>query len=879
MPNLTVSPGASQYYSGVFPQTYVLPNIRENPTWVSQWKFDDITSGSGLDSQNLNHLVASGTPTQVAGFRQSSGVQFNGTDSCFYLEWYNGSGIGPLIRTGRDPYPGNPDGVSQAPTQDPHFGFMCSMYVDDFTNDQVILSKWNEVGGDREYMIGISPSGGIFVQCKTTTGTITVAETDVVGGMIPSGQWFDFAFGLHGVDSTSSSSGPGFTVFVNDTIWHSAYGFPLTVEEVNASGIFCIGAADVNGVEPSGFFTGRMEDFRWLNGASVAVSEYNAFVSGVTPLAAYPALNDLNPYLGMHFQMNALPSGNVPHRIEDQYYIEERKSLQHVYASGTQLREASQRLEPGAADGTHGSGIAFIGPTANAGTAFYTRPNGYIPANGGIVPKGSFSIMYWIRPHYAGTQSSTFLGWKQVTTVNGPYNLALGNMVPSITCGFDHNQKPSFEGAKISSGVWTHIAHVVNYEEGIVHTYQSGIWNKSNEFQTSGLWSGKLVAIQAFRMFHQTTNTTAYGLSGILDEIAMFHYPMTSGQIGDIYQSQSGFFVPGSATSETQGIYVGGVDIDIGSGHIGGYLVTGVSASGTIGGYVSGVPYFESGMLGGYIRTGVSASGSQGGYIKSILDTSESLGGWIRASGAAGLFEGGYIRGVETVDETSNFVAFYNIIGRDKDEFDAQVQVAKSLGLDFDAMAVLYREEKKPGTLMINPPIASSGHTGSPVTVNFEARASGLQDKNIFRTFWFFSDDTSTSGSTLTASGTYSTEHTFAESGLFDVLFVAIDDKGLINSSRTLVNTAANATLPQIRLTATPQSGLAPLEVAFSGIIDSAPTEIRDSYVYFGDGTRSASVNSIYKMYPVIGCYIPVFRVRDAEGFIVTDSIVIGANN
>ena len=879
-PATTISPGATHYYSGVSPNILVVPNIREDGLWISQWKFDNMGSLSGLDSQNQNHLKPSGGWSEVAGNRQTSGVQFNGIDSAFYLEWYEGSGIGDLIRTAQDVNPLNPDGVSKETSQKPHYGFMCSLYIDDFSQDQIVMSKWNEIGLDQEYMIGITTSGTVWLQHKRDSGGLFVFETQTVGA-VPSGQWFDFMYHMHAVNSTNSNNGPGWLIGIDDQLEFNMASTQIHPEPFGSSGIFCLGAANVN-LEPSGFFTGRMEDFRWFNGKGPPLVEWNAYKSGVAPLAQYPNFNDLNPYLGQHWQFNVLPSGGPeegePINPTGEYSTLERKSGYKVWPSGSINREGTYRTQPGAADGTHGSGLAFWGPTQNTGQAYMTRNNNFIDADSQFVPKGSFTVMYWVRPHYAGTASQTFFGWRQLTFVAGPFVLQIANMAPTIYIGYDHGQRPSFSGPKIASGMWTHIAHVVNYEEGIVDTYASGAWYRTDDMVTSGLWSARLWPNNAFRVGQQLTNTTSYGLSGVLDEMILINLPMTSGQIVEAYAQQSGFIVPAEQPSGQQGIWLHGVDIATGSGTLGSYIMVGPSASGAVGGYVSGVPSYESGMQGSYIMVGPSASGAEGGYVKGILGATQSLGGWIRSSGVAGAVEAGYIRGVETVDQTSNFVAFYNIIGRDKDEFDAQVQIAKSLGADFDAMAVLFRDEKKPGTLMVNPPIAYSG-TGAPVTINFEARASGLQGKNIHRAFWFFSDDTSTSGAAVSSSGTYTTEHTFAESGLFDVLFVAIDEKGLINSSRTLVNTAVGATLPEIRLTATPESGLVPLEVAFSGIIDSAPTEIRDEYIYFGDGTRTPSVRNIHKLYPVIGCYIPCYRVRDAEGYIVTDTTVIGANN
>lgn len=879
MPITTNSPGREAYHSGVYPDIYVLPNIREDGTWISQWKFDDISASTALDSQNSNTLTASGSPTQVVGNRQSSGVEFDGVDDAFYMQWADGSGLSYLVRTGQDVWPGNPDGVTQVTTHDPNWGFMCSLRCDDFSEDKILFSKWNEVGNDRHWIVGINPSGGIFFCMRRTTGAIIVMNTHI-DGLIPSGQWVDFAFCYLGVDSTSSLTGPGFAVMVNDNIVTESYGSVGQIEETASSGLICIGSANV-GLSPSGYFKGRMEDFRFFNGSYPGLPHMNAFKSGIAPLASYPNVNDLNPYIGAHFQMNELPSGVVGHL--DTFRIEERKHQNHAFGSGTQFRESSSSLRPGASDGTKGSGIQNIGINENLGTALYARAREQFKPNT-LAPKGSHTWMCWIRPEFASTTyDPVFAGFRHTSVVRGPYQAAINNMRFQYGTAWDHGSRLSFSptSATVVENNWIHLAAVCNLEQERVDIYMSGVWVGTDAYTQSGMWLAECPIADNdgyFRLFYNPTNTTAYALSGVLDEMILFNYPLTSGQVADFYNNQSGFLDPAARASGSFGSYIDGYQPPQASGSQGGFISASLEASGLIGGYISGVPIYESGLIGAYIEVGTTASGLVGAYLPAILDNNDYFGGWIRASGTAGAYEGAYLRGVEPVDQAANFVAFYNIIGRDKEEFDAQVQVAKSLGVDFDAMAVVYRDELKPECEILTPATAQSGTT-VPVSYAFEAQASGLQNKNIYRTWWFFSDDTSTSGSEITGSGTYYTEHTFAEQGVFDVLFVAMDEKGLITTCRRQINTASGYVLPEISLTATPESGIVPLEVAFSGVINSAPVEILDEYIYFGDGTRSPSTQNILKMYPVIGCYIPVYRVRDASGYIVTDTTIVGVNN
>jgi len=261
-----------------------------------------------------------------------------------------------------------------------------------------------------------------------------------------------------------------------------------------------------------------------------------------------------------------------------------------------------------------------------------------------------------------------------------------------------------------------------------------------------------------------------------------------------------------------------------------------------------------------------------------VTSVSGLLGGWLRGWTANSGIIGGWIAGVESGSLDATFYAYFNVAGRDKKEFDAQAILYRTGSASFDAQATLYIDEQIP-LVQIRVPSTHQSGTTLPITYNFIADASGLNSKRIVYTSWFFSDVPITSGSIISSSGTFETSHTFSRSGLFDVIFIAVDSDGLINSDRRMINTASGTTLPVVSLTATTLSGVSPLQIGFSGIIVSAPNPIIDKFIYFGDGTFSSSTNNILKNYIINGNYVAVFRVIDREGLVATDSVVINGNN
>lgn len=869
MPRQTLAPGTSTYHSGTFRHKWMFPDCYHDPKWISQWKFDDITSGSGLDSKHTNNLIASGSPVNTTGYRQTSGVLFDGINDCFYLPWANGSGLQgcrvSLIE----------DGVSTV-TPYPNFGFMCSLRCDDFSSDKILFSKWNEVSSDREWMFGINTSGGLFYGWKQNGTTNIWFTNSARSGIIQSGQWHDFAIFWQGIENTSSTDGVSVFMLVDNVMMVNCHGVPP--ERVGSSGVFHIGAANF-GKAPSGFFKGAMEDVRFYNGRHPSLPNYLAFRSGISPLTTYPSINDGNQYVAAHITFNTLTSGALDYgTVGSGWRVHERKNNYIIHGSGTNFSTTQFRHEPGAADGTKGSGLS-LSSTANS---VFARLSSNIREDS-IAQRHSLTISYWVRHNAANTEDPIIFGYQthNGSISNGPWNVQHRDRArPSVSASKDvavtaHTVARNL----ISSGCWVNCIHVINLEESRVDTWVSGVWIYGTSYPTtSGLWLTDPQPGSDFRIGQLSDNVAQVGFSGILDEIIILGYAVPSGFIGSFYSQQSGFLTQADPQSGMLGGYTYAIDAERSSGILGGYVIVGPTTSGNIGGWISGLPIYTSGMLGGYVVVGPTASGNIGGYSVGVIPVQNTIGAYAAMAGASSGSIGAYTRGIEPVDESSAFLAFYNIIGRDKKEFDALAKISNTSTKEFDAKAVVYIDELPPVVNIFIPSTHQSGTT-VPITYHFEATASGQQGKTIHSTLWFFTDISSASGSTVTSSGTYATDHTFAQSGLFNVIFVAIDSNGIISSDRRMINTVSGYSIPQIQLNASPESGIAPLQVGFSGIIQSSPTPILDKYIYFGDGTRSASTNSIYKNYIVPGNYIPIFRVRDASGIIVTDSTIIGVNN
>jgi hypothetical protein len=853
----------------------------DEPGFVSHWKLDDISSGSALDSQGINEMPSSGNPTQVAGNIMESGVHFDGVDDCFFMHWASGSGLqGPTA-----PYP------TEVGTTYPAMGVMVRLKLDadayDAGNEQVIMAKWNDVGNDKEWMFGITESGCLFLQYKRSTG-INYCVTSVESGIIAADQWYNIGFCL----SPRTSSYFGVQFFVDDDRYLRPTSYaPDAVHPSSrwASGLVHIGAADALR-EPSGYFKGTMEDMRFFNERSFTYGEWNAFNSGVQPASYRPPINYFNPNLVMHIPNHPYVSGiddtdQYPH--QDQWAVQELINDIWIHTSGSLAYFDHDYFDeiPGPELAGVASGTEF-NQTTTTGRRYPSLANTFVPERWWHMTQG-YTIGAWVKRLTGNTHGGHVAGWRY-STRTGPWALRYNGVYYGNYCMIENNNylqmnpttPATFEVTPTNE--WSYVMITADWARGVLRGSQSGITTGPAALSNSGLMGMNprigYSSTDEFRLFYHPTNTTTYEFAGGIAEIIAFDSPFNASQMSGFFVESSGILNLATANSGIQGGWTFGLDTNRGSGSLGGYVIVGSPNNGTLGGYTSGVPTYESGMVGGYLRVGTPAEATLGGFMTGKNNWDALIGGYAKTRGEQTATLGAYAVGAEVLPVQSEFYAFFNIVGRDKSEFDAQVATYKALKAEFDAKAIVYIDEEKPGVNIIAPNIPET--SGSvPLTVNFEAEASGLDGKHIVLTYWYFSDVPTTSGSNTSASGTYTTSHTFGESGVFSVAFVAVDNQGLVASDRVIINTASGLVVPEITLTATPESGTAPLSVGFSGVVNTAPSPIVESYIQFGDGTFSASTNSIYKLYPVVGCYLPTFRVRDSRGVIVTDTIVVGVNN
>lgn len=792
---------AETFHSSGFKLTsYMMPIYRTDPNFISEWRLGDNTSGSGLDSHHLNHLIASGSPVNTPGWKFASGTLFDGVNDAFYIAYNTSSGIEPLL-PGFTTTPANVHNYAQ-------WGITANIRCDDFSRDQVLFSRWDGAGDDRMFLIGLSTTSGIFFKYRQdSTSTIGVGYGR--DNLIPSGFWFNFGFGYSARDNGNSI----YYVRINDALFVKQLSDMAANMEDSTSGIFCIGAANLANA-PSGHFKGAMENVLFFNGKGWTQEEFEYIASGNTPITTRPSVNIYHPHLKGVWHLDAINSG-----IQGQnngLYAEEKISAQHLWTSGTGSGYIT--VAPGAADGTKGSGFLFP-PHDPLPLAKLARHVSEISTNT-ILPFGSFTITSWLRPYIAQSNDLALYGGDAVDSTF-PFSTRLASMAPNIRIAADDlaNVENATTTTKLIANNWSHIAYKVDFARARISIFTSGVEQVGSQMpmRTSGLWALQKIPTTQFYSIRRTAEPSTESYSGIIDEVLFFRDALTSGEINNFYTASSGFIPEFTSVSGKVGGYIEGLQYAL------------------VGGYLSGLQGFASGLTGGWLA-GVDGSG------------------------------------------IASFYGYYDIIGRYFKDFDALASIYKTHNSSFDAQATLFTQEIKPDALIILPTTNQSGNI-TPKTYNFEATASGYNNKRILYTQWFFSDVPGTSGSRISSSGTYQTSHTFGKSGIFDVIFIAVDEQGLINSDRRIISTVSGITTATISLTSTVSSGVTPLSVGFSGIINTAPNPIIDKFIYFGDGTYSVSTQNILKKYVVPGIYIPVFRVLDNQGIICTDSLIIGTNN
>ena len=153
----------------------------------------------------------------------------------------------------------------------------------------------------------------------------------------------------------------------------------------------------------------------------------------------------------------------------------------------------------------------------------------------------------------------------------------------------------------------------------------------------------------------------------------------------------------------------------------------------------------------------------------------------------------------------------------------------------------------------------------APLTVSFSG--SGSSDDTGIATFsWDFRDGNTAS--------TENAVNTFNGAGTFDVILTVTDADGLSSSeSVTITVTGANQA-PVAKASASTISGIAPLEVNFTGSESSDDAEITVYSWDFKDGNTATTANAV-NTFTEPGTYAVVLRVTDGDDLSATETITI----
>lgn len=158
----------------------------------------------------------------------------------------------------------------------------------------------------------------------------------------------------------------------------------------------------------------------------------------------------------------------------------------------------------------------------------------------------------------------------------------------------------------------------------------------------------------------------------------------------------------------------------------------------------------------------------------------------------------------------------------------------------------------------------------APLDVQFDATGS-TDDGSIQSYDWDFGDS-SPHESTATA------QHTYTSAGNYLVTLTVTDDKGATDTEQTTITvTSAGNQPPTAAITATPDSGTEPLEVAFTGSGSNDPDGTIATYAWnFGDGATSTDADPVHTF--AGGQHTVTLVVTDDKGATGTSQAVIEVN-
>ncbi|MFC4097897.1 PKD domain-containing protein [Euzebyella saccharophila] len=153
-----------------------------------------------------------------------------------------------------------------------------------------------------------------------------------------------------------------------------------------------------------------------------------------------------------------------------------------------------------------------------------------------------------------------------------------------------------------------------------------------------------------------------------------------------------------------------------------------------------------------------------------------------------------------------------------------------------------------------------------PLEVQFKGSNSS-DDKEIDSYAWDFKDGSKSSGS--------NPKYTFTKAGTYQVSLTVKDEEGLSDSSSITITVKEKQNeAPVARVSATPTSGEAPLDVQFKGSNSSDDDDITSYSWDFKDGSTATSVNPSHTFNDP-GTYKVSLTVKDSDGVTDTETITI----
>ncbi len=202
--------------------------------------------------------------------------------------------------------------------------------------------------------------------------------------------------------------------------------------------------------------------------------------------------------------------------------------------------------------------------------------------------------------------------------------------------------------------------------------------------------------------------------------------------------------------------------------------------------------------------------------------------------------------------------------------FHVELTVADGEGLT-DSTTVTVVVDNPPN----EPPVAVAVGTPTsgtvPLTVSFDSSGS-TDDVGIVSYTWYFNDGSS-------PSNLPNPVHTFDTTGTYPVILTVEDAGGLTDSASITITVSEPVNQPPVALaTATPLSGIAPLEVSFTGD-NSTDDGAIESYTWdFGDGSPPSNEANPVHIFSTSGTYEVILTVEDSEGLSDTDNVTIVVN-